>query len=170
MAEQFFYVDRSRSIQAGTKLGLISIPQNLVPPGVDALIQELFPKGVTNHAQWIWRALEVNGLHESMFEYVRRLEFAEKPSRFESIFAFGQLEDARTFAARYPFKGVFGGNLLRVEGESRHRGNLALFDVIINPGHAILAARAYWSGTTGLAPALWEHLLRPPVYVLEICT
>jgi hypothetical protein len=152
----------------GTQLGRIALPQNLVPTGLDSLIHDLFPNGVTNHVQWLWRSIEVYSLHEAIFEYVRRGEFADKPSRFESIFAFGQLDDARTFLARYPVKGVFGGNLLRVEGESRHRGNLALFDVIINPGHAILAARAYWSGTTGLAPALWEQLLCPPVQVLDI--
>ena len=167
MPAQFFYADRSRTLGPGTELGLIAPPHNLVPPGLNSLVQDLFPNGVTNHAQWLWRSIDVYGLHESLFEYVRRGEFADKPSRFESIFGFAQLDDARTFLARYPVKGVFGGNVLRVEGESRHRGNLALFDVIMNPGHAILGARAYWSGRPGLAPALWEHLLSPPVQVLD---
>ncbi|MHB8235675.1 MAG: hypothetical protein ACYDHT_13570, partial [Solirubrobacteraceae bacterium] len=102
---------------------------------------------------------------EWFFELVRRAEFSERPSRFESVFAFETLFDARAFRHSY------GGNnsvpILRVEGSVAHRANMNLVRWTSPSATTLARAREYWLSERGLATPLRELLLAAPVTVDE---
>lgn len=134
------------------------------------LAQDWFPNGMTQHGIRYLLAvdsqLERDRTIELVWEMVRRAEFADRPSRMTSIFAWETLEDAQAFQAR---NRSFSQTLIYVvRGVSRHRANMPLLGAFAGAGGSgIQDARAYWRGDRGRAPELWEHLLEPPVTVIS---
>lgn len=66
---------------------------HLYPGGVSSFGERVFFKP-ENEAQSQMQAIEI------MFDYVRRLCFPDKPSRFESVFASASLEDSKAWRKR----------------------------------------------------------------------
>lgn len=141
-------------------------------PGSDDEIRRLFPAGMTSHGQQYvagWPAPEAqpSWAVEAFFEAVRRAEYPDRPSRFESIFAFETVADARAFVGGFRLGTPCA--IYRVKGDAGHRANMSLLRLLGLPiAYAFALAGHYWRGERGPAPELWEVLLAPPVEVLEV--
>lgn len=66
---------------------------HLYPGGVSSFGERVFLKP-ENETQAKMQAVEI------MFDYIRRLRFPDKPSRFESVFASASLEESRAWRKR----------------------------------------------------------------------
>jgi hypothetical protein len=184
----FFTVDRLGSLSSNSilRLGQIALePQPGVKDqdGVDFLLEQ-FPKGISRHGRsylierilitgyiapllpgqtqsteglvWYGPALEL------IVEFVRRSEFAKCPSRFESLFAWETVDDAKREKAS---RGWGTSKIYRVATERSHRADmkmLALGSETITKAWS--NARDYWSGKSSVDPS-WERLLSFPVTV-----
>jgi len=109
---------------------------------------------------------------EVLAEYIRRSNYPERISRFQSFFACKTIQDAERFVSLYP--------ITTPEGETRHQGDIWLVqcDTVAFEGDmtflglgdcwidAITKLNLYWAGENGPNP-LWEVLLRPPVTVVK---
>lgn len=165
---RFFHVDRFSRLTVGKTIGCdfpISSPKdflgfsNVTHHGDYYLLQRApiikHPKDPTN----------TNGAVEIFFESVRTQHFSDKPSRFQSFFAFRDIAEAMNFSA-YPSGGV---KIWEVETENYFCADMNLLSF----GHRGIAAFAnaheYWSGNGSEQP-LWECLLVPPVTVIRQVT
>jgi hypothetical protein len=143
-------------------------PQN--QPGADVELARLFPDGLSFHGrqymtQWPQQPNNDWAL-EGFLEAVRRAEFANRPSRMTSLFAFERLEDARAFAFMNSNPPV---EVYRLDVEIAHRANFSLLRTLAMPVASSYAlASAYWKGEQGPAPVLWEVLVDLPVTFGEI--
>lgn len=142
----------------------------LHPPEIKALVEDLFPAGMTSHGwQYLWSNAWNAGhtMTEALVEYVRRAEFPHRPSRFQSIFVFESLADARTFRLRYPGANGVQGNIFVVGADESFRCNMPLMDFGASVSVGLAMTRDYWRGERGYAEELWEHLLTRPVTLLR---
>jgi hypothetical protein len=165
MAEVIAYhVDRSAALVAGTVLDVRQSPS--MPADVPQLDQE-WPGGLTSHGIQYATSMQFNGetVSEWLFELVRRAEFPQARSRFQSVFAMASLADARAF--RHAIGGVLSVPIFRVRGELAHQANMNLIRSTAPAVSGLARAREYWAGQPGLAAPLWETLLVPPVTVIE---
>jgi hypothetical protein len=111
---------------------------------------------------------------EILAEFIRRSDYPERISRFQSFFACKTLEDAERFISLYP--------ITTPEGEKKYQGDIWLVqcDRVAFEGDmtylglgecwldAITRLKLYWAGEKGLAqPSLTEVLLKPPVTVVK---
>ena len=166
---EFFHVDRSGSLQVGQVIDLDPSPTG--PPLTreqEVELGRLFPQGIARHAQeWLANFGADGSLvqRELLYEFVRRADYPDRPSRFESVFGFATEEDARAFLNVY-----VGGQppIVRLEADEHFRANMLLLD-ITRPGAGIsLSAQRYWSGARGPVGELWEELLVPPATVVGL--
>jgi hypothetical protein len=178
---EFYAVDRKGIVAAGATL----IRQRIsftpeTPPEFQEHLDRLFPDGVTNHGdnwfvtsnRWLYY-VDPHGVTrwepatELIFEYVRRSGFPERPSRFDSYFGCETLEDARTF--RDQFAGA-GARIVRLEADGSFRADMTALNMAqTSPIVASYYAHQYWKGEAAKPqPPFWEHLLLPPVRVLEV--
>lgn len=167
-----FTVDRKGSLQVGAKL-VRTRHTDIQPTSLQAHVDDLFPAGVTEHGNGYLLnakqpAQDVSGAIELIFEYVRRARFPHAPSRFESIFAFESLPEARHFMR------VFGsetGMIWEVEFDTPvFRADMACLSVCGSVLETSWRADRYWSSLdngSGVA-SLWELLLEPPIHVRRI--
>ncbi len=160
-----FHVDRTGALAVGAVLGVEPSPS--LPAGVPALDDE-WKNGLTRHGVQYALSDQLNGstAPEWFFELVRRGEFPKAPSRFQTVFAFESIHDARAF--RFEFGGNYGVPIVRVKGERAHRANMRLIRWTAPSVSTLANARAYWRGDQGVATPLWELLLCPPVTVLGL--
>jgi len=100
-------------------------------------------------------------MYEWCFELVRRAEFPEERSRFQSVFAWDDPQRGELRAA--PGKDP---RILRVEAQNATRRDMSLID-FNTFGTGMRDARAYWKGETRGDPT-WEYLLEPPVEVVGV--
>lgn len=123
-----YHVDRSRLLTAGTTLRAASNAP-VLPADVPDLESE-WPGGVTAHGSAYASSTSFDGatVSEWMFELVRRNEFPEVRSRFQSFFTAESLADAR--ALRH-FMGDLNLPIVRVRGELTHRGNMNLIRLFV---------------------------------------
>lgn len=155
------------ALQEGSVLGLTDHPPPIGPGSRDELAR-LFPDGMTNHGrQYMTTFPQDQGAAwatEALLEAIRRAEHPDKPSRMTSVFAFETIPDARAFVGRY---GLIANRsmIFEIDGNVLHRANMELTGVSASLAGAFsfAAARAYWLGEQGPAPALWELLLEPPI-------
>ena len=106
----YYTVDRSAALSEDQELMLHApvLPAD-VPEEMREHVHRLFPEGVTNHWQ-TWFGDPATMIHpytengnsmirsepflELLLEFVRRAEFSERPSRYQSLFAWGSWEEA----------------------------------------------------------------------------
>ncbi len=100
-------------------------------------------------------------MYEWCFELVRRAEFPEERSRFQSVFAWAEPNTAELRSAPGTEPRV-----LRVEAERATKRDMSLID-FNTFGNGMRNARAYWKGET-LGDPTWEYLLEPPVEVVGV--
>ena len=138
-------------------------------------VDVLFPHGVTQHGEtYVLRgkkpANSVSAVIELLFEYVRRSHYHERPSRFESLFAWKTLEDAHWFAKKFTSsKSVKPPAIWEVEANSCFTADMSL--LTLDSSLLVLSynAHRYWKGRPGPTPR-WEVLLEPPVTVVRQMT
>lgn len=162
----FFHVDRSNACQPGHVFNLQPV-QGLWADH-QAHIQTLFPNGIAQHGMNWLVSPGMDGfitLRELAWESVRRASYPERPSRFQSVFAFDTLADAHSFINIY--MGGDNASILEVDAADHFRANMLLLDVKSKGVGISSAAHAYWRGDRGEAGELWEHLLVPPVTVVK---
>lgn len=166
MPETFYHLDRRTDLAAGETIDLEPVGDG---PG-DAL-QELFPGGVTSHGRhYCSQDLYADDPHglwdvscELLFEIVRGRQFPERPSRFQSVFAFRARRDLERFAETHvdpPY------TVWRVSADRSFTADMSLVDAE-DLADGVRRAETYWRGSTDRDRPLWEVLLAPPVTVLE---
>jgi hypothetical protein len=105
---------------------------------------------------------------EIIFEYVRRSNYENRPSRFQSIFAAKHLKDAKKFRDRYR-KSI--GDIWEIECETYFKADMNIItDPLYNtPLVLSYLAHEYWLGHSHpkYPNPSWEYLLTPPVKVLR---
>ena len=186
MPIQYFSLDRRGFYRVGESLGLFqqnpltnsplrSVPNLVAPEDLQRHLEELFPDGLSLHGwaymSWYTDFLNSQGNQyvnysstlELAFEYVRRSSFAECPSRLQCYFAFSSLDEARVFRAT---SGQANQPIYRLSADRVVQAD----QVWLRLGNQIAAASFYaykfWSGAASPTPK-WEHMLVPPVQVLE---
>src|SRR5437867_2966643 len=116
---RFFHVDRRGTLTDGALIELVR-HDDVSPPTLQAHVDTLFPDGVTEHGRQYFVGFQVIGpvqepAIELLFEYVRRAGFPERPSRFQSVFAFETVDEARRFRGEM---GAAGASIWEVEVEA----------------------------------------------------
>lgn len=165
MGQTFYHVDRALALEPETKLEADFSP----PP--DQLFGPEFDDGITKHGN---HHMHENGFPENpievILELVRRRKYPGKRSRFQSVFAFEELDRAKRFVEEYRYEkaAVEKAQIWEVEADQvTHRGDMAQFDQpFANLATGAELARKYWDGAESETP-LWEVLLEPPVTVVD---
>ena len=165
----FYTVDRTGYLKESMILDL-QIYKDIEPDYLQTHVDKLFPDGVSSHGNIYFLNGKQDTLHvspnlELVFEYVRRSNFKDLPSRFQSVFAWDNIEDARWFLKNYPGEKSF---LYEVKSDVIHKANMKL----LNANSSILVtsyfAEMYWKGEEGSVGEIrWEYLLKCPVQVLK---
>ena len=165
-----FHVDRSKSLSSGDVVELIR-HTDIEPDYLQAHMDEMFPEGVSSHGERYFVKYVPIGdtqdpANELVCEYVRRSHFVERPSRFESLFAFRNLVDAEAFRAS---KGPTDARIYEIECEDTFFADLNLLRLVgCSALEASFFAHEYWGGHEGapyFGAPVWEALVRPPVVV-----
>jgi hypothetical protein len=100
-------------------------------------------------------------------ELVRRLEFADKPSRYASVFAYSTVEAAVDFRNK---RAQADDPVWRVRAEGpTHEADAGYVDLAPMPLAVIDRALKCWRSEFAADPEPWhcESLLAPPVEVIE---
>jgi hypothetical protein len=156
---KFYHIDRSNNLKEGQliKLEPVFIPK--APEAANDLAVSMYRNGVSRHGLKYIREVSKNSHTEWFFEYVRRSTFPNKPSRFESFFAFDSLESVEQFKVKFH---ATQSPVFEVECDDFFKGDMNLLGSQNSPLIYSLFANTYWSGKTlpelGIEP-LWEYLL-----------
>lgn len=163
----FYTVDRQNYLKEDLVIQLRRY-ENITPPELQAHVDELFPDGVSSHGERYFlrgdsSALIADPNIEILFEYVRRASYPARPSRFQSVFAFISVDEAKAFRDRY---GESNSLIWELEASESFTADMSL----LTAGNSILVysyfANKYWQGEPSATP-FWEALLFPPVRVLR---
>ena len=168
----YYHLDRTGSLEIGQTISLE--PTEIFNCSIDHLIDhanELFEKGISRHGlQYINQRVTDDSLSEWFFEYVRRSNFTDKPSRFQSFFALSSLEDIQKFKKRF---NISSGNVYLIESENYFKADMNLVGLQTSPLSLSLLANTYWSGNTreelyakNDREPLWEYLLTGSIKVI----
>jgi hypothetical protein len=165
---RYFTVDRNRTLIESQTISLIKYT-DIYPLEMQNHVDSLFPDGVTNHGElYVIRgstpANGINGSLELLFEYVRRSHFPSRPSRFQSVFAFNDLDQARSFMGLYS---TSSGNIWEIESALGFRADMRLLTLNGSLLNLSNNAHRYWDGISGGDSPIWEILLTPPVKVIR---
>jgi hypothetical protein len=168
---KFFTVDRAGQLQRGMVLNLKQY-KDIKPAELQAHVDTTFPNGISPHGNTYFLtnttlAKETNSAIELLFEYVRRSDFSDCPSRFQSIFAVESVDDAVEFDRKF---GNGNSRIWEVEAKSFFRGNMNLLNFGNNTNLVYsYFAHMYWRGERGPIEVqeFWEILLVPPVRVID---
>jgi len=168
----FFHVDRLMKLHEGEIITLTKY-DDIKPEELQMHVNFLFPDGISCHGKkYIWsenkylnNCTMVNSseLIEYLFEYVRKSYYPQRPSRFKSIFAFDNFEEAKNFRNGYNNS---IGNIWEVEANNFFKADMNLLRLGNSLLEADYNANLYWKGETIENP-VWEYLLVPPVKVIR---
>ena len=141
---------------------------------IESHIRELFPDGLSAHG-WQYMADRVinpvlngqqytpcNHAIEILFENVRRANFSQRPSRFQSVFGFETAEAAAAF-------NTGGWSTFLLEAKKSIRLDQTWLRISEQSSIASYSAHKYWSGESSPNPQ-WELLLAPPVRIVDQLT
>ncbi|WNF23168.1 hypothetical protein [Mesobacillus jeotgali] len=172
MMKQFFHLDRRGMLAEGQTLNLKPIEITTDYHDIKEHAHILFPEGVSMHGDFYLNKVIPQDSHSEWFyEYVRRAGFNQRPSRFQSVFAFETLEDLEKFKIEREIEESIP--VFLVECDKFFRADMNLISYNPSPLSMSCLAYNYWSGETnedinkrfGIEP-LWENLLVGPVHVL----
>lgn len=163
----FYSLDRLGTLNENIEVGLINY-KDINPVELQQHVELLFPDGLSRHGERYFLRndssprLSTPSI-EILFEYVRRAYYPDRPSRFQSMFAFEDLNQAIEFKARY---GNGQGTIWQIESKKYLKADMGLLLF----GNTILVssylAHKYWKGEAGQNP-IWEVLLMPPIRVIR---
>jgi hypothetical protein len=176
-----YHVDRLGKLQAGQSVSPQPLDKEHLSVRIDRIgttvdirdpLKAWFPDGLTNHGGaytlMAWRGVPKVGLDgaqvsEIIFELIRRLEFENRPSRLQSMFACTSLSEAAAFRAGY---GKPSNRIFEVRSATTFAGDMNLLFCGTCPAAAIELARKYWREERSSTPTV-EVLLGPPVTVVR---
>lgn len=159
-------------------LACLELPRYSIDPAWEEfkqLVKEYYPEGLSTFGKDYLmepvRYERVNGYGyisnvmsiDAYFELVRRLRFSDRPSRYQSFFAWETLSEAQAFnqfktAGQGEIFKVISAKAIRLDANWLKIGQLYL--------EGIIFAEKYWKGEASENPS-WEWLLRFPVTVIE---
>jgi len=165
---ELYTVDRMSSLTTGTHCSLVE-HEGISPPEIADLINELCPGGVSHHGNLylakqhkqadVIRSADI----EILFEWVRRSKYPSKPSRFQCIFAIGDLDAAAAFKREYQGEEA---PVYKVVSEHGFRADMRLLDPSVSPAVKSWFANLYWQGLPHpVVPPFWEWLVPCPVVI-----
>lgn len=166
--KKFYHIDRLGKLKEDQNISLIKY-NDINPRELQLHTDEMFPDGVSQHGEHYFlkngsQAKLASPNIEILFEYVRRAHYQNKPSRFQSVFAFESIEQALTFKQKF---GTPDSLIWEVESKESFKADMNLLTIGNN---SILVysyfAHLYWQGQTRENP-FWEHLLVPPVRIIK---
>lgn len=139
---------------------------------IDSFIGAKFNFKISEHGlRYLFPRRELNGddLMELIVELVRQMQFPEKPSRYQSIFACKSVEDADSFRKKYREQEgpqpIY--EILINEDTNVHHGDMRLLDLNASSDNAAMVftkAIWYWSGISSMNP-FWEYIVPLPIQV-----
>lgn len=161
----FYTVDRLTSLNENLSIQLISY-QDISPKELQDHVNDMFPDGVSKHGDTYFLKNKslgkvINSNIELLFEYVRRTKYIDKPSRFQSFFAFEKKEDALNFKQKY---GNPDNLVWEVEGKNYFKADMNLLILGASILQISYLANQYWQGNSSDNP-VWEILLKPPIHM-----
>jgi len=181
-AKKFYHVDRNRSLMSGQKIELTKF-DNINPRLLQKHVDLMFPSGVSHYGDitFLNSNRKISGdspykfdgkdgsegcsaAIDIFFEYVRRSDYPNRPSRFESFFGFESLKDARKFREKYCDSNGF---IWEVEYDNSIKADMNLLN--LNGSLLVVSynAHRYWTGVPGSPTPWWEVLLKPPIKVVK---
>lgn len=96
---------------------------------------------------------------------MRRSNFPDKPSRFQSLHAFQKIEDATKFRKEYCES---KGYIWEVKFDNAFKVDMNLLNLEGSLLQLSYKINKYWSGLQGeIKKPFWEFLLKPPIKVLK---
>ena len=167
----FYHLDRMNSLKENHILSLTQYT-DIQPVELQIHVNEMFPEGVSTHGEKyflkdISTPMMASPNIEIFFEYVRRAFYPNRPSRFQSYFAFEQADDAMVFLNRFPNNPGVTSSLWEIEAESFFKADMNL----LTQQNSILVfsylANKYWRGETINNSPNWEVLLSPPIRIIR---
>jgi len=174
---RFFHLDRANSlkIDEGSTIELKPIPRQKNIELMSKNLMQQYPNGVSQHGiSYLLDSYKKDSITSEWFlEYERKINFLEKPSRFQSVFAFKELDDIRRFISKVEFNQdvLF---IYELEAEHYFKGDMQMVGSQSSPLIQSAMAQAYWEGKSlremdekfiNIIP-LWEYLLVPPIKVI----
>jgi hypothetical protein len=183
---RLFTLDRANSLQENAILDLKNTDSSLPYWTTEGLfseadlhehLQTIFPEGLSMHGWKYAKERHTHGtrpnfshnvscLAEMNFEYVRKGFFADKPSRFQSMFACESIEEAKIFKEKF---GNVDNKIYEIEGRESLRVDMSLILLGTQNVTGSFLAHKYWRGEAGTNP-FWEHIVKLPVQVLREVT
>lgn len=169
----FYHVDRYGYLKEEQILTL-SKWTNVSPIVLQKHVDLLFPDGVSPHGERYLLCNEhaapsvADANLELIYEYIRRANFPDRPSRFQSIFAFENLDSAKRF--RDQFSSVLphpANSIWLLEANRGFRANMRLLTRECSVLGQSCTAHFYWQGVAAADNPFWEILLVPPIRVLQ---
>lgn len=156
-----YHVDRGGRLKEGPQLCLFD---DYSVDGYDCkLIHQQYPDGITEHGnKYIFDAMESSHI-ESVFELVQQMQYPERLSRFQAVFAIDRngIKPFLNQVGMTPTTQIF-----RV-----HSNVINKLDMHLLCGNTYFAlqhyANMYWSGLKSPEP-LFEYLLKPPVTIQKM--
>lgn len=165
----YYRVDRVNAYTEGDIIELTN-PSG-IPNEFIQVMDMLSPGGFSPHGLMYLSNSSAHAADKSVaidfsLELFRRAFFDSKPSRYQSIFAWGRLEDAQSFKSKllpdFPNCIIYE---VSTSSENIHRGDMS---ILSNDKTNLVYAdilRLYWSGSTFTNKPLWEYLLPLPVKI-----
>lgn len=170
---EFYHMDRRGFFTEEKIINLYSVSINGNVDGLEEHAKFLFPNGLSKHGnQYLNAGVTIDSITEWFFEYVRRSDFNNRPSRFESIFAFNSIEDLRRFKVEKEIYELYP--IYKLQSDNFFKADMNLVGNQSSPLVSSFFAHNYWSGKTNeelnkefnLTP-LWEYLLTGKIKVLK---
>lgn len=177
---KFYHLDRGNLLMEGQTIELVkyndilSNDNSQLTEKLQNHYNNLFPNGVTMHGDGYFAKSNnftlISPSLELVFEYVRKANFLDKPSRAQSFFAVEPIHDIFRFADILNVD-VHNLSVWEVECETYHRANMRLLSVGSSNLVTSYYANEYWSGGTASdTEPFWEYLLVPPVKIVRRIT
>ena len=139
-------------------------------------VVRMYPDGLSNHGKFYLMNFDIRKLNhfghaepfvwnepmmECVFEFIRVTEFPERPSRFQSMFAWRNLADANFFIGQQQLQDF---HVYEVESDSCFIGDMRLIFLSANLISSYEMARRYWAGESSASP-LHEVLIPLPATI-----
>ncbi|MFP3723493.1 DUF2441 domain-containing protein [Niallia circulans] len=174
---RFYHLDRANTLtlEKDSNIGLIPIESLHLDKILENNLREKFPEGLSQHgiSYLLGSNNKENIITEWFLEYERKIGFINQPSRFQSIFAFKELDDIQEFIKYVKYEGN-NSIVYELESENYFKGDMRILGSQSSPLTQSLTSQLYWQGKSikelrddfNIKP-LWEYLLVPPVKVIN---
>jgi hypothetical protein len=169
---EFYHFDRLGNLKEGDSLSLSPISINSELKGLKNHAAELFENGVSRFGlNYLNQVGTPETTREWFWEYIRRSNYAHRPSRFQSFFGFATLEDIEVLKRQFK---VQNGNTYIIKCDKFFKADMNLVSYQNSPMLLSWLADTYWTGNTidelnakfNRKP-VWEYLLTGEVKVVR---